>query len=80
MTTKDQIIAARELSVPQLIEAGFSMRELFELGEVEQAFYGPSESQEYFDGISFYNRRGDRLRSPAEFNPYSEGYTPFGDE
>ena len=26
------------------------------------------------------NRYGQALRDPEEFNPHSEGYTPFGDE
>ncbi len=43
-------------------------------------YYAPSASFEYTDGSIFYNRSGQRLRSPKEYNPNSEGYTPFGDE
>jgi hypothetical protein len=48
--------------------------------ELEMAYYEPSGTYEYFDGEFFYNRAGDTLRDPAEFDVYSEGYTPFGDE
>lgn len=48
--------------------------------EMEREWYSPSESLEFFDGEHFYNRAGDRLRDPAEFDENSEGYTPFGDE
>ncbi len=51
-----------------------------ELQELELEYYSPSDSYEYWDGSHFYNRSGDQLRDPAEYDPYSEGYTPFGDE
>lgn len=46
------------------------------------AYYGPSESIELMDSRTgqFYNASGDPLRDPSEYDPYSEGYTPFGDE
>ena len=28
----------------------------------------------------YFNEAGDPLRNPEEYDPYSEGYTPFGDE
>lgn len=28
----------------------------------------------------YYNRSGQRLRDPEEYDRHSEGYTPFGDE
>ena len=28
----------------------------------------------------YYNRSGQRLRNPKEYDNNSEGYTPFGDE
>lgn len=50
--------------------------------DLEKKFYKPSESLEYFDPETgnFYNRSGDKLRDPEEYNANSEGYTPFGDE
>ncbi|MDR3350726.1 MAG: hypothetical protein LBN98_03630 [Prevotellaceae bacterium] len=45
-------------------------------------YYPPSGSREYYnpETDTFYNASGDALRNPEEYNPYSEGYTPFGDE
>lgn len=34
----------------------------------------------YTDGINYYNHQGQILRDPSEYDPYQEGYTPFGDE
>lgn len=51
-----------------------------QLHELDTAFYAPSGSYEYFDGVNFYNQSGDRLRNQSEYNNRSEGYTPFGDE
>lgn len=48
--------------------------------EVWLEYYSPSDSLEYTDGENWYNRSGQLLRDPEEYNPYSEGYTPFGDE
>ena len=47
-----------------------------------EAYYSPSESYELYDPETgqFYNHSGQKLRDPEEYNPYSEGYTPFGDE
>lgn len=47
-----------------------------------EAYYGPSESYELYNPKSgqFYNHAGQELRDPDEYDPYSEGYTPFGDE
>lgn len=49
-------------------------------GEVWREYYSPSDSMEWFDGETFYNASGDSLRDCSEFDPHSEGYTPFGDE
>jgi hypothetical protein len=46
----------------------------------DRAYYAPSGSYEYFDGCNYYNASGQRLRNPGEYNKFSEGYTPFGDE
>jgi hypothetical protein len=56
------------------------MKNQDELKEMDQEYYAPSDSLEYFDGEHFYNQSGQRLRSPEEYNTHSEGYTPFGDE
>ena len=49
-------------------------------GEVWEEYYAPSASEEYTDGRFFYNRSGQQLRNPKEYDPNGEGYTPFGDE
>jgi len=40
------------------------------------------DGNEYYDGETgtYYNKAGQQLRDPDEYNPDSEGYTPFGDE
>lgn len=50
--------------------------------DFELAYYKPSDSMEYYDSENdaWYNHSGQRLRDPDEYNPLSEGYTPFGDE
>lgn len=50
--------------------------------DLEKAYYSPSDSYEYYDPETdtFYNSVGDELRNPYEYDDYSEGYTPFGDE
>lgn len=50
--------------------------------QLVQAYYAPSESYELYEEETgqFFNRYGQRLRDPEEYNLYSEGYTPFGDE
>ena len=47
-----------------------------------QAYYAPSDSYELMDESTgqFYNHSGQPLRDPDEYDSYSEGYTPFGDE
>ena len=44
--------------------------------------YAPSDSLEWYDPETdtFYNNSYQELRDPCEYDPYSEGYTPFGDE
>ncbi len=49
-------------------------------GELEQEYYPPSDSYEYWDGSNFYNLSGQQLRNPNEYCDTQEGYTPFGDE
>jgi hypothetical protein len=51
-----------------------------EKGEVWREYYEPSGTMEWYDGETFYNKSGDPLRDPKEYDVYSEGYTPFGDE
>ena len=52
------------------------------LESLDYAYYCPSNSYELYDYKSdtWYNRSGQVLRNPDEYNPNSEGYTPFGDE
>lgn len=47
-----------------------------------EAYYAPSDSYEFMDKETgqFYNRSGDELRDPQEYDEDSEGYTPWGDE
>lgn len=49
---------------------------------LKRAYYAPSDSFELIDVETgqFYNQSGDMLRDPEEYNSFSEGYTPFGDE
>lgn len=58
------------------------LQKKIENGEVTLEYYAPSESQEWWDEENncFYNRSGQRLRNPEEYNTSAEGYTPFGDE
>ena len=50
-----------------------------ELNQMDYVHYACG-SYAYFDGYNYYNDSGQQLRNPGEYNPYSEGYTPFGDE
>lgn len=52
----------------------------FDTSKMWKSYYSPSESYEWFDGYTFYNAFGQILRSPIEYDVYSDGYTPFGDE
>lgn len=56
--------------------------QLIDEGIIEEAYYSPSGSMELYDNRTgaWYNNSGQRLRNPNEYNPHSEGYTPFGDE
>jgi hypothetical protein len=78
--TKEEIITARNFNLADMLEAGFTFDELIETGDIQLAYYAPSESEEYFDGENFYNASGQLLRDPSEYDTNSEGYTPFGDE
>ena len=50
-------------------------------GEFEEVEYGCTGTTAFTDGAGrYFNRSGQLLRDPDEFNPHSEGYTPFGDE
>ena len=51
------------------------------IGYLTMEYYSPSQSIEWCtDNGIYYNRNGNRLRDPSEYNPRNEGYTPFGDE
>ena len=45
-------------------------------------YYSPSQSEELFDSKTntFYNRSGQQLRSPREYDRSNPEWTPFGDE
>ena len=77
---KEDIISARNLTLLDLIELGFTLEELVENGEITIEYYAPSDSYEYFDGTYYYNRSGQQLIDPSNYDINSEGYTPFGDE
>lgn len=51
-------------------------------GEIDgfKSEYGNTGTTSYFDGEDHYNNFGQQLRDPSEYDPNSEGYTPFGDE
>ena len=53
-----------------------------ELNQLDEEYYYPSQSIEFYDSETdtWYNHSGQQLRDPEEYNPNSEGYTPFGDE
>jgi hypothetical protein len=63
-------------------EDDFMLLPAGEIPDLEMAYYYPSDSMEYYDPETniFYNRNGQQFRDPNEYNPRSEGYTPFGDE
>lgn len=50
--------------------------------ELIESYYYPSDTFELYNQKTgqFYNRSGQELRNPEEYNETSEGYTPFGDE
>ncbi|NLF42778.1 MAG: hypothetical protein GX587_08790 [Bacteroidales bacterium] len=78
--SKEVIFSARNMSVSDMIEAGITVEELYENGDLTKEYYTPSNSKEYFDGTNFYNLGGDKLRDLSEYDTHAEGYTPFGDE
>jgi len=47
---------------------------------MELVEYGDTGTTALYDGTHYYNEQGQLLRNPDEYNQYSEGYTPFGDE
>ena len=49
-------------------------------GDVWLEYYPPSASQEYTDGENWWNRGGQQLRSPREYDRSDPEWTPFGDE
>ncbi|MFW6232410.1 MAG: hypothetical protein ACOC4D_00055 [Bacteroidota bacterium] len=63
-----------------MLNLGITIDELADMGEVWGEAYPPSDSYEYFDGENFYNGSGQKLRPLSDYDSWSEGYTPFGDE
>jgi len=49
--------------------------------KLPQVYYGEG-TYAFYDSKTdtYYNKSGQELRNPIEYDPYSEGYTPFGDE
>jgi hypothetical protein len=78
--TKQEILNARSLTLQEMLNVGFTMEELYTMGEIEKEYYYPSDTYEYYDGDCFYNSNGNKLRDLREYDTHSEGYTPFGDE
>ena len=58
------------------------MKTQSELSKMSIEYYMPSDSNEYYDdeNDTYYNCSGQQLIDPDEYDPDSEGYTPFGDE
>ena len=51
--------------------------------QLSEAQYAPSDSMEFYDDETdtYYNRSGQQLRNPLEYEPDEDGtYEPFGDE
>ena len=48
--------------------------------QMDLVAYGNTGTYAYYDGKNYYNNFGQLLRDPDEYNQWSEGYTPFGDE
>jgi hypothetical protein len=63
-------------------KSSFHLIESGEEPDLPTEYYSPSESYEYYDHSTdtFYNRNGTKLRHPSEYSPYTDSYTPFGDE
>lgn len=76
----EQIIAIKNLTVQDLLNEGFNIEDLFHQGLVMEHYYKPSDSLEYYDGGTFYNKSGQPLKDPSHYDPNTEGYTPYGDE
>lgn len=52
-----------------------------ELKDMPYVYYACGTYAYYDDSTdTYYNRSGQALRDPSEYNTRSEGYTPFGDE
>jgi hypothetical protein len=51
-------------------------------GQTIEEVYQPSASMEMFcpDCELYFNRFGQELRNPDDYDCYGDGYTPFGDE
>ncbi|MFH1641504.1 MAG: hypothetical protein ABIC04_01240 [Nanoarchaeota archaeon] len=56
------------------------LAEMSMLEIIKVAFEIEDRMSELGFGNNAFNKFGQALRGPEEFNPHSEGYTPFGDE
>lgn len=54
----------------------------FTIDTLIEVYYYPSDSYEWYDRLTdtYYNKSGQELRHPSEYNTNTDGYTPFGDE
>lgn len=57
------------------------IRRKIECGDFYETSY-PCDTRAFYDQETdtYYNRSGQRLRDPSEYDRDSEGYTLFGDE
>lgn len=57
------------------------LQQKIKTGEVWEEFYQVTQSYEFTDGKTWFNRYGQQLRAPGEYNSSNnESWTPFGDE
>lgn len=71
------------LTVRQLKDSGHRFRDIVEAKQLRMEYYSPSGSMEWFEEETgnYYNRSGQLLRNPSEYEPDEDGcHTPFGDE
>lgn len=56
------------------------LQEKIENGDLWEDFYEPTGTYEFTDGRNWYNKSGQELKDPEEYDYLAEGWTPFGDE
>jgi len=60
----------------------YQLEKIMKKENLIKSYYPPSDTYEWFDSETrqFFNSNMDLLRDPSEYDPCSEGYTPFGDD